>query len=103
VPRTFYKLDADGQPTPTRDVHEWATWIATADPVVAHDRGSRVEVLTVFLGLDYNGDAAGAPMLFETLVVGGSQHGAVCRYATRAAAVAGHRAMCARALGAVTP
>lgn len=99
-----YILDGNGDPRPCADLFEWAAWFdrsrRTREFVVAHDRHEvrapgepEILVSTVFLALDHNwGD--GPPLLYETLVMGGLLDGEMCRYATRAEALAGHQAMC---------
>ena len=107
----YWILDAAGEPVPTDDVTVWAAWFETAaaDRVIARDKDEAagpggVLVSTVFLGLNHQwGD--GPPVLWETLVFGGALDGEMNRYTSRAAALAGHAAMCARVaeVGPFTP
>lgn len=104
-----YILDADGRPIPIdRTTDEawmvWSAWYATADRQVAHDQlgiedgQPAFEISTVFLGLEHGQDEAGAPLLYETLVfVEDGTTRDLRRYASRAAAQAGH----ARIVGAL--
>jgi hypothetical protein len=80
----FY--DPDGNPI---DLGEWAT-LWQGDRQVALTRVDDVEVSTVWLGTDYNFGFGGAPLIFETLVFGGTLDGVMNRYPNRAAAIAGH-------------
>jgi hypothetical protein len=86
-----------------------AGMLALLDDILdLHDQISRVmhEVIetglvvvsTRFLGLDQRllpGMDGGDPVLWETRVFNGSQHGECRRYCSRAAAVAGHHAVAA--------
>lgn len=92
-----YILDALGEPTACADVLRWAEWFETADRHVAMTKiGDDVRVSTVFLGLDHNFGAKGRPILWETLVFGGTHDGDCYRYETRLQAQRGHDEMCAR-------
>jgi hypothetical protein len=103
-----YILDEHGEPQPCDDVLVWGEWFErsqrTGERVLAHDRNERrvegepeIFISTVFLALDHNW-GEGPPILWETLVFGGLLDGEMQRYATRAAALAGHRAMCLRVM-----
>lgn len=78
------------------DFLEWARWYETADRRVALTKIGKSEVSTVFLGLDHNHGGGGPPLLFETLVFGGSLDGEMERYSTWEEAVAGHQEMIRR-------
>ena len=56
------------------------------------DLGQPGLVSTVFLGIDHQWEAGGEPLLYETMIFGGTMDGVVCRYGTRAEAVEGHAA-----------
>ena len=82
--------------TPVRcdDIMAWTQWFEQGDDVrrVGLDENDGgVRVSTVFLGLDH-GFGRGEPVLFETMVFGGSHDGDQKRYATWDEAVAGHHA-----------
>jgi thioesterase domain-containing protein len=47
---------------------EWARWYQTADRTVARTKVGEAEVSTVFMGLDYQFDPDGPPLIFETMV-----------------------------------
>jgi hypothetical protein len=57
---------------------------------VAATEVGEARVSTVFLGLDHNFFGSGPPLLYETLVFGGSMDSEMRRYATRAEALVGH-------------
>lgn len=86
-----YILNADGEPVIERDLLRWAEWYGTANRRVAHTVISpEVSVSTIFLGLDHNFPMIGPPILWETMIFGGTLNLEVWRYATREAAVEGH-------------
>ena len=77
---------------PCNDIIAWGKYFQTADRKVAKDSIGDVDISTVFLGLDHNwGD--GPPLLFETLVFGGSMDGEMERYPSWTDAVMGHKRM----------
>ena len=99
VSQVSYILNRDGDPVPCTDAQLWAAWF--------HENGMDVRgvaltpvgeclVSTVFVGVDMNHARSGAPLLFETMVFrrhgGPSMDEYTDRYATRAEALAGHRA-----------
>jgi hypothetical protein len=105
-----YILDADGEPQRCDDLAVWGAWFERSSKdrsrVVAADKdegpdGGTVCVSTVFLGLDHNFSATGPPVLWETLVFGGPLNDEMVRYTSRAAALRGHQAMCARVRAAL--
>jgi hypothetical protein len=85
-----YILNKEGDPVAEPDILKWAMWFQTADRIVGHAalRGD-VTVSTVFLGVDHNFHG-GEPLLFETMIFGGPLDETQERYATHAAALAGH-------------
>jgi len=79
------------EPKPVEDVLEWGRWFETADRRVALTKlPNKVEVSTVFLGLDHSfgGDK---PILFETMIFGGKHDQYQERYATWEEAEQGHK------------
>ncbi len=83
------------------DLDAWAAWLETADRSVAQTQVGEARVSTVFLGVDLNfqsmvGLAAGAPILFESMIFGGKLDGEMNRYPTWGAAEKGHAAMVER-------
>ena len=104
---TYFILNAAGNPEPVDDVIAWGEWFERAgrdgSRIVARDRDEHpgapdVLVSTVFLGLDHS-FTDGPPLLWETLIFGGPHDGEMWRYASRAAALAGHAQAC-RLVGA---
>jgi hypothetical protein len=69
---------------------EWMALIETDYQRVALTEVGDVQVSTVWLGLDHNFGLHGPPLIFETLVFGGTHDGDGERYATEAAALGGH-------------
>jgi len=101
-----YVLDDRFDPVPCPDLLVWARWFETANRVLAKDQdegrdGTHIEVSTVFLGLDHNFSGTGPPVLWETLVFGGPLDGEGGRYTTKAAALQGHQAYCAKVRAAI--
>lgn len=79
------------------DLLEWARWFNTDRKSIARKRFyfRKITVSTVFLGIDHSFDD-GAPLLFETMVFGGTLDGEMERYSTYEEALAGHKAMVKR-------
>jgi len=103
----LYILDAHGDPIPCDDALTWAAYVerSTHDRswIIAQDRDGRdptgtgmITVSTVFLGIDHNLGGDGPPVLWETMVFGGALDGEQRRYTSRADALRGHQALCAR-------
>ena len=55
---------------PCDSLLEWGSWIETADRRVAYHEIGPYHVSTVFLGLDFNLEGHGDPLLFETMLLG---------------------------------
>ena len=66
-----------------------------AHQLARSDVGGGWVVSTISLGVDYNFTGVGAPITFETAVMGGESDGQIQRYATREAALEGHAALVA--------
>lgn len=82
----FYKLEAK---TPVRcdNTAEWAQWFEIADRTIKYNQvmldGERIEITTVFLGIDYSVlNNSNKPLLFETQIFGGDWNGRVLRCST---------------------
>jgi hypothetical protein len=90
----FYVLDEAGNPLRMKDPETWIRWMCATEGFgrqLALARVGDSVISTVFLGLDRElGLGPPPPRLFETLVRGGVYDGESRRYATRAAALAGH-------------
>lgn len=79
----------EGKPIQCQDVHKWAIWFGAAGRVVKQTMVGKVEVSTVFLGIDHG--FGGRPVLWETMIFGGIHNHYQRRYISRKAAVAGHK------------
>jgi hypothetical protein len=105
-----YILNEDREPVEV-DMMTWALWFEKANRTVAKTVivPNKVEVSTVFLGLDHNfnsqlppiGCEPDPPIVFETLVFGGSMDGHMNRYATWDEAEAGHARMITQVKAAI--
>lgn len=68
---TYYYLDGH-QTVLCKDALVWAKKFERDDRIVAKTYlTNRVEVSTVFLGIDHNHFRDGPPLLFETMIFGG--------------------------------
>jgi len=86
-----YILNTHGEPVPEPDLRAWGAWMQNAaDRILARDEIGGVRVSTVFLGLDHS-LGNGPPLLWETMIFGGSHNDYQERYETRDEALAGHR------------
>lgn len=90
----FYKL-IGRLPVPMADAvsEEFAKWFEATDRHIARTVVGPIEVSTVFLGIDHNysRDPESPPLLFETMIFGGSDGDAVYdRYSTWDDAEKGH-------------
>jgi hypothetical protein len=75
---------------------EWAMWFEnTSNRRVANDSEGDVRVSTMFLGTEHGYTPDGAPLVFETEVIGGEHDYYQERYATYDEAEAGHARICA--------
>lgn len=79
-------------PVPAADVLSWARWFESADRHVAETWVTPdIRVSTIFLGLDHAlWPGVHVPILFETMVFGGSLDQEQRRYATWGQAEQGH-------------
>ena len=93
--RDFYYILENGVPKPVDSIQEWGQWWEKTDRTVAKTRIGKVLVSTVFLGLNPQWEDA-LPLLFETLVFGGSLDGEMERYSTLDEAKIGHETMVKR-------
>lgn len=103
-----YVLDENGEPRECPDLLEWARWVdanwVTGRKValdVFEDVSGEVRVSTVFLAIDHNFVGKGPPLLFETMVFGGTYDGEQYRWATRSEALAGHATLVEAVKGAL--
>lgn len=89
----FYDLDDDRNPVECEtfpggkfNTPEWR---------VGWDEVGRIQISTVFLGIDHNRVGAGPPVLFETMIFGGKYNCEQRRYCTWDEAERGHAGMLA--------
>lgn len=66
------KYILDGKTPVQVDLLEWAKWFDTADRSVGRTEIGDVSVSTVFLGIDHRNNPDGHPVLFETMIFGGT-------------------------------
>ena len=88
TPPPYYLRDDDGTPVPCDDVTVWREYFHRAERRIAEAGRPGVRLSTVCLG-----DQGGA-VVWETMVFGGAFDGLQERYASRAAALHGHRRLC---------
>ena len=87
--RRAYVLDGK-TPVQETDLLTWAGWFADHDRVVVQtELPDDIFVSTVFTAIDL-GRLNSAPMLFETMIFGGSSGGFVQKYSTWEEAEVGH-------------
>ena len=86
-----YILDADGNPQLEPDMEAWVAWMQLDErPLAETEVSPEVCVRTRFMGTDQRRTKVGAPLLWETMIVGGKHHGYQERYASREEALEGH-------------
>lgn len=92
-----YIMGPDGSPVPCEDTEEWARWFEEAERQIDLDVWPEqdVKVSTIFLGLDH-AFGGGPPILWETMVFGGSSDMEQERYTSLQAAITGHKVMVER-------
>ena len=76
-----YRLNEQGEPVPC-DITEWGAWFEKADRVVKVTHFKDTRVSTVFLGFDHSFQSNENPVLWETMVFGGSQDQDICKRCT---------------------
>lgn len=86
----YYKQNPDGTVEPIDNVVSWARDLS--DRQVANDElTEKVQISTVFLGMDHNFIGKGDPILWETMIFGGKHDGYQERYTSREEALIGHQ------------
>lgn len=92
--KLLYILNARGDPIEEPDTIRWAEWLEKNFELrrVGYTKvSSKVEVSTIFLGMDQNMPfGKGRPVLWETMIFGGRHHLYQQRYSSREDAVIGH-------------
>lgn len=86
------------KPTPVAALMEWANWFEMANRRVALDVVGEARISTCFLGLNHQ-FGGGPPILFETMVFGGTLDGEQERCSTWEQALAQHAEMLQRVQG----
>lgn len=89
----YYKLDGH-EVVPLKNVHEWAKYFEHANRHVDKTNIGDVHVSTLFLGLNHEWDETKPPLLFESMVFGGSLDGEQTHCSTWQQAVDMHATMC---------
>lgn len=84
-----YIMADDGAIERCDDVEAWGRFMRGRSRV-HHDVVGEVTVSTIFLGVDFGHGVEGPPLIFETMVFGGTHHMGQWRYRTAAEAEAGH-------------
>lgn len=72
------------------DLMTWAKWFETVERHIGNDYIGKIQVSTVFLGIDHN-FGEGEPLLFETMIFGGKYDDYQERYSTYEEAEKGHK------------
>jgi len=92
--------DANGEPVPC-DLMTWAEWMEMRKCQIAVEHLGDAIVSTIFIGLDHRFLGDGPPILWETMICGGTDEkdGWCKRYSSRADALAGHAAAVAWVMG----
>jgi hypothetical protein len=103
MPLETYILDENGQPVREPNLDRWWIWFGTDENRVLRqdDLPGGISVSTVFLGLDHR-FGRGPPVLWETIIFGGTHDQYQERYISREAALKGHDAAVALAKGHVS-
>lgn len=79
-------------PVLCNDMIQWGMWMQNTDRHIAQTYINGIHISTIFLGLD-SGYGDDRPVLFETMVFGGSLDEAMNRYRTWEEAEEGHTIM----------
>jgi len=90
IKRTGCYIRRNGLVVPAT-VDEWAESFATDDRIVDETYIRGIRISTVFLGIDYNFSCVGLPILYETMVFGGTLDQRCERYCSETEAKIGHR------------
>jgi len=101
MPLQTYILDDNGHPIREQNFDRWCEWIGRDENRIIWrtDLSDGVRVSTVFLGIDHHFISCGPPILWETMIFGGSHDQYQERYSSSSAAFAGHNAAVALAKG----
>lgn len=93
----LYIRDGDGNIWPTDDLVEWGYFfrdnelrLIRASEITTFSRHLKLKILTVFLSMDNNLSAYGAPILFKTMALDDGKEIYMEQYETEEAAIIGH-------------
>ena len=92
----YYKLERQ-TPIAVESFMEWYLWIMSASTTVMINEIKDSIISTKFIGIDLNpgiGNSKSQPMVFETLVMGGTLDGKRNFYPTWDEAIQGHLKIC---------
>ena len=89
-PLLYYILNEDHSITVSEDILKWAQSFESQNRIVAKTHIGNVNVSTVFLGLDHRFGDEGPPLIFETMIFGGTYDEAQYRTSTYEEAQAVH-------------
>lgn len=84
-------------PVKAKDTESWGKFFSSKTRVVAQTRIGRAKISTVFLAIDH-GFGMGLPILFETMVFGGTLDGSQDRCTTYDEAESLHKRICANVM-----
>jgi hypothetical protein len=85
-----YILDENGEPKICNDVYVWGEWYENvSNRSILFNQVGDVKVSTVFLGLDHS-FGIGDPVLWGSLITGGSYDGHEERYRSKKEAITNH-------------
>lgn len=88
----------EGKPVLEPDLIKWAKWFETGNRVVEQTQlEENIQVSTVFLGFDHSFGYGHDPVLWETIVFGGTLDGEMDRYTSLEEAKRGHNKWVIRA------
>lgn len=94
----YYILDGK-EAKPVKHMLDWAKWFETADRHVNDTCVAEVRISTIFLGLDHNYRSEGPPLIFESMIFGGTFDLECRRYSTWDEAIAGHEELVCQVKG----
>lgn len=82
------------KPVPAESIEQWGAFFESDKRIVAQESIGEAWISTVFLGLDHSFSGEDeSPVLFESMVFGGTLDGDTARYCTWSEAEQGHREM----------
>ena len=81
----------ENRPVRVYDMMEWLDFFSSGERVLGFSRVNGIRISTIFMGLDNSFGAAPEPLVFETMIMGGDNHGYIKRCATYDEAIVLHR------------